>query len=105
MFRSVADIRKFISLTSLYQLQTGFGLLDETPDRWTKFKAAIESKYSVAVLQTASDSPCLPELQKDAPENVKYKVLFCGRHGQGWHNFGAEKYDPVVSPFGILWAA
>jgi hypothetical protein len=37
-----------------------------------------------------------PELQREAPENVKYKVMFCGRHGQGWHNFGASKYDPVV---------
>jgi hypothetical protein len=40
------------------------------------------------------------ELQKEAPENVKYKVLFCGRHGQGWHNYGAEQYDPVVSIMG-----
>ncbi|KAJ9110182.1 hypothetical protein QFC20_003034 [Naganishia adeliensis] len=60
-----------------FELQTGFGLLDETPDRWTKFKAAVE------------------KLQREAPDNVKYKVLFSGRHGQGWHNFGAEKYDPV----------
>ncbi|KAJ9128176.1 hypothetical protein QFC24_000468 [Naganishia onofrii] len=58
-------------------LETGFGLLDETPDRWNKFKASVE------------------KLQREAPENVKYKVMFCGRHGQGWHNFGASKYDPV----------
>lgn len=27
----------------IYQLQTGFGLLDETPERWTKFKEAVAS--------------------------------------------------------------
>lgn len=50
---------------------------------------------------SVSDSSCLPELQSEAPDNVKYKVLFCGRHGQGWHNFGAEKYDPVVRPLAL----
>ncbi|GHJ85537.1 hypothetical protein NliqN6_1939 [Naganishia liquefaciens] len=64
-------------LTPEQMLQTGFGLLDETPERWTKFKEAVA------------------KLQKEAPQNVKYKVLFCGRHGQGWHNYGAEQYDPV----------
>ncbi|KAJ9109109.1 hypothetical protein QFC21_000437 [Naganishia friedmannii] len=75
LFRqSHADSTK---LSPEQMLDTGFGLLDETPHRWAKFKAAVE------------------KLQQEAPENVKYKVMFCGRHGQGWHNFGAAKYDPV----------
>jgi hypothetical protein len=26
-----------------------------------------------------------------SPENIEYKVLFMGRHGEGWHN-AAESY-------------
>lgn len=62
-------------------------------------------EYVGVSLQASADTdPFLTDLQKEAPENVKYKVLFCGRHGQGWHNYGAEQYDPVVgiSRFQIL---
>ncbi|PYH92179.1 phosphoglycerate mutase-like protein [Aspergillus ellipticus CBS 707.79] len=31
-------------------------------------------------------------LNRDAPSNVAYKVLFLGRHGQGWHNVAEEYY-------------
>ncbi|KAJ5329445.1 hypothetical protein N7452_009835 [Penicillium brevicompactum] len=31
------------------------------------------------------------QLNEDAPKNVEYKVLFLGRHGEGWHN-AAETY-------------
>ncbi|KAJ5794121.1 hypothetical protein N7457_000720 [Penicillium paradoxum] len=31
------------------------------------------------------------KLNEDAPKNVEYKVLFLGRHGEGWHN-SAETY-------------
>jgi hypothetical protein len=34
----------------------------------------------------------LRQLQNAAPENVRYKLLFLARHGQGWHNLAEKKY-------------
>lgn len=34
----------------------------------------------------------LEELNRSAPPNVAYKLLFNARHGQGYHNAGVEKY-------------
>jgi len=31
-------------------------------------------------------------LNKQASQHVKYKVIFMGRHGQGWHNVAESKY-------------
>ncbi|ODO04556.1 hypothetical protein I350_05160 [Cryptococcus amylolentus CBS 6273] len=85
-------------------LQKSFGLVDQSPERWTNLKASLK------------------KLQDEAPEGVQYKVLFLGRHGQGWHNFGNAKYgddwdhkwalltgddeitwgpDPPLTPLGI----
>lgn len=61
------------------QLKRSFGLIDTSPERWHNLRKSIE------------------ELQRKAPEGVTYKVFFLGRHGQGWHNFGASKYGHDVS--------
>ncbi|KAG7548937.1 hypothetical protein FFLO_03142 [Filobasidium floriforme] len=53
---------------------SSFGLLDKSPERWENFKKSIA------------------DLQANAPEDVSYKVFFCGRHGQGWHNVGSDYY-------------
>ncbi|WWD16468.1 hypothetical protein CI109_100894 [Kwoniella shandongensis] len=55
-------------------LKRNFGLIDESPERWQNLKASVK------------------KLQSEAEEGVIYKVLFLGRHGQGWHNFAATKY-------------
>ncbi|KAI0712526.1 phosphoglycerate mutase-like protein [Earliella scabrosa] len=55
-------------------LPARFGLLDDSPDRWEKFKSRID------------------ELQKSAPAGTQYKVFFFARHGQGFHNVGEAKY-------------
>ncbi|KAI3402692.2 PMU1 [Candida oxycetoniae] len=34
----------------------------------------------------------LSEMNRSAPENVEYKLLFLARHGNGYHNFVVEKY-------------
>lgn len=39
--------------------------------------------------------PSSTDLRASASPNEHYKVLFCGRHGQGWHNVSAERYDPL----------
>jgi len=51
-----------------------FGLKDDSADRWTKFKTEIE------------------RLHVNAPPETRYKVIFLGRHGEGYHNLGVEKY-------------
>ena len=105
---------------------TNFGLINQTysPD------AKNDTKKSQWQLFTAEVS----RLQRQAPKNVHYKVLFMGRHGEGYHN-AAESYfgtpawncyysiingndtvtwaDPDVTPLGVkqaldvnkLWAA
>lgn len=51
-----------------------FGLLDESPERWPKFFAKIK------LLNETTDG------------FTSYKVLFLGRHGQGYHNVAEAKY-------------
>jgi broad specificity phosphatase PhoE len=50
------------------------GLLDNSPDRWTSFT----SKISL--------------LNREATSGTQYKVLFLGRHGEGYHNVAEAKY-------------
>ncbi|KZW00321.1 phosphoglycerate mutase [Exidia glandulosa HHB12029] len=61
-----------------------FGLIDESPLRWLKLKAKILS------------------LNLFAPRNTQYKLLFLGRHGEGWHNvaeafYGTPAWDETWS--------
>ncbi|RDX52856.1 phosphoglycerate mutase-like protein [Lentinus brumalis] len=51
-----------------------FGLLDDSADRWDRFKARIK------------------ELNAAAAPGTQYKVYFFARHGQGFHNVGEAKY-------------
>lgn len=56
-----------LCLTSLLcQVPARFGLIDDSPLRWVKFEAEIL------------------KLQVEAPKGTKYKVLYVGRHGQGF---------------------
>ncbi|KAH9948825.1 phosphoglycerate mutase-like protein [Amylocystis lapponica] len=90
---------------NLVAIPPRFGLIDDSPDRWTTFKMKIDA------------------LNRAAPEGTTYKVLFLGRHGQGYHNVGEAKYgtkawddywsklngdgelvwgpDPLLTPLGI----
>ncbi|KAF9459983.1 phosphoglycerate mutase-like protein [Collybia nuda] len=52
-----------------------FGLIDDSPERWTRFVAHIDQ------LKNTSDS------------NTKHKVIFFGRHGEGFHNVAIDKYQ------------
>jgi len=51
-----------------------FGLIDDSPERWTKFQDELD------------------KLNAQATGGTKYKVLFVGRHGQGYHNLGSALY-------------
>ncbi|WVN90699.1 uncharacterized protein L203_105941 [Cryptococcus depauperatus CBS 7841] len=66
-------------------LKKNFGLKDESPERWHNLKAAIK------------------KLQDEAPKGVYYKVLFLGRHGEGYHNFAKAKYGGKA--WGKHWAS
>lgn len=50
------------------------GLIDDSPAYWLKFKAHIE------------------KLNLKANRRTSFKVIFFGRHGQGWHNVAEDKY-------------
>jgi len=50
-----------------------FGLLDSSPDRWKNLDGMLNS------------------LEQEFPE-AKFKVIWAGRHGQGWHNLAEAKY-------------
>lgn len=51
-----------------------FGLLDESRNRWAKFITHIQ------------------QVNQDADSFTSYKVLFLGRHGEGYHNVAEAKY-------------
>ncbi|EGO02302.1 hypothetical protein SERLA73DRAFT_178171 [Serpula lacrymans var. lacrymans S7.3] len=60
--------------SSSISLPSRFGLLDGSAERWTTFRLAIS------------------QLNANAPENTSYKVIFFGRHGEGYHNVAEAKY-------------
>ncbi|KIO23881.1 hypothetical protein M407DRAFT_77591, partial [Tulasnella calospora MUT 4182] len=61
-----------------------FGLIDSSPDYWTKFKATVK------------------KLNDEAGPSCSYKVVFLGRHGEGYHNvaeafYGTKAWDDYWS--------
>ncbi|KAL7410969.1 histidine phosphatase superfamily [Mrakia frigida] len=56
-------------------LDKSFGLLDESPERWSNLKNKVA------------------ELNASAPEGTSYKVIYFARHGQGYHNVAEVKYS------------
>ncbi|KAL8283657.1 hypothetical protein RQP46_005452 [Phenoliferia psychrophenolica] len=51
-----------------------FGLLDKSPSGWAKLSASLDS------------------LNSQAPSGTSYKLLWCARHAQGFHNMAEAKY-------------
>ncbi|KAG8843913.1 hypothetical protein FRB96_003696 [Tulasnella sp. 330] len=51
-----------------------FGLLDNSPHRWSTFNDKFDA------------------LVKSAPAGTQYKMVVIGRHGEGWHNVADAKY-------------
>ncbi|KAG2143629.1 histidine phosphatase superfamily [Suillus clintonianus] len=67
------------------ELPPRFGLIDSSDDRWKTFRQEID------------------RLNTSSPANTQYKVIFVGRHGQGFHNVAEGKYGTEVRPT-IYWA-
>ncbi|GAA6050485.1 hypothetical protein JCM3770_002619 [Rhodotorula araucariae] len=55
-------------------LESSFGLIDDSPSRWEKFRAQIKS------------------LNERDDAHTAYKVFFLARHGQGFHNVAEQTY-------------
>ncbi|CAL1710367.1 unnamed protein product [Somion occarium] len=62
------------SPASIIAVPPRFGLKNDGEDGWHDFKSTID------------------ELNATDPANAEYKVLFLGRHGEGYHNLGRKKY-------------
>lgn len=65
---------RFNDSTPYDPLDDSFGLLDKSEERWERFAERID------------------RLNRQADVGTAYKVLFVGRHGEGWHNVGERKY-------------
>ncbi|KAG9317784.1 hypothetical protein JVU11DRAFT_2005 [Chiua virens] len=59
----------------LFQILPRFGLKDDSDDRWVKFKKKVE------------------RLNESAPAGTQYKVVYLGRHGQGYRTFSDQIVD------------
>ncbi|KAF8437205.1 histidine phosphatase superfamily [Boletus edulis BED1] len=68
------------------ELPPRFGLKDDNDDRWVKFKGEIE------------------QLNASAPSGTQYKVVFLGRHGEGYHNVAMKKYTVEACRITTFWS-
>jgi hypothetical protein len=55
-------------------LDESFGLLDTSKERWTNLRKDLR------------------RLNDESDGDTVFKVLFLGRHGQGWHNVAEQHY-------------
>ncbi|KZP29798.1 phosphoglycerate mutase-like protein [Athelia psychrophila] len=75
----------FAQPTVIGALPPRFGLLDDSPDRWSTFKQKIS------------------QLNANANDGAVYKVFYLGRHGQGFHNVAEARYGTKL--WNEYWAA
>ncbi|KAF2817464.1 phosphoglycerate mutase family protein [Mytilinidion resinicola] len=70
--------------------KSNFGLIDRTYETDNTFSNDLE--LSPAKDQWQRFVKYVRYLNEHAPNDVKFKVIFMGRHGQGWHNVAESKY-------------
>lgn len=86
-----------------YSTVTGYFLQDEPTTNASTFDFASTNFGLINRTYTASSKEGhqtqwqrfereLKRLQREAPEDVEYKLLFMGRHGEGFHNAAEEFY-------------
>lgn len=69
--------------TDRFQTATNFGLINQS--------YPIDGPNAASLTQWQRFARLVASLNAHAPQNVDYKLLFLGRHGEGWHN-AAESY-------------
>lgn len=62
-----------------------FGLINRT------YPADKQTRKNQSLTQWERFYDLLSQLNEKASKHIEYKVLFLGRHGEGWHN-AAETY-------------
>ncbi|KAF2502952.1 phosphoglycerate mutase-like protein [Lophium mytilinum] len=70
--------------------KSNFGLIDRTYE--TDDISSKDLDLSSAKDQWQRFARYVRHLNEHAPDDVKFKVIFMGRHGQGWHNVAESKY-------------
>ncbi|GJJ14515.1 hypothetical protein Clacol_008779 [Clathrus columnatus] len=68
-------------IQQVYNIPPRFNLIDDSPSGWDNLKNQIA------------------ELNSTAPTGTTYKVLFIGRHGEGFHNRAISQYGAEVSVY------
>ncbi|KWU45332.1 phosphoglycerate mutase-like protein [Rhodotorula sp. JG-1b] len=68
------DFHQTSASTSHDYLEESFGLIDTSRERWTNLRKD------------------LTRLNDESDDDTLFKVLFLGRHGQGWHNVAEQRY-------------
>lgn len=68
------DFHQTSASTSHDYLEESFGLIDTSRERWKNLRKD------------------LTRLNDESDDDTLFKVLFLGRHGQGWHNVAEQRY-------------
>ncbi|KEF62175.1 uncharacterized protein A1O9_00147 [Exophiala aquamarina CBS 119918] len=71
------------NVTTFDYTATNFGLINQS--------YPTDPSNAASLTQWQRFALAVSSLNSKAPKNVDYKVLFAGRHGEGWHN-AAESY-------------
>lgn len=71
---------------SINQAKENFGLIQQSYPSDDTLESANEKT------QWQRFEHYIRELNKNAEEGVEYKVLYLGRHGQGYHNVAESRY-------------
>ena len=70
----------------MYQTKANFGLINRTYDADVKFGSSLANKTQWQRFENQ-----VAQLNYNSSSTVQYKVLYMGRHGEGYHN-AAETY-------------
>jgi len=76
--------RASLTCGDFLQRKQNFGLIDR--------EYGTEERVEEAKRQWQSFEKYVRDLDEKTEKGVSYKVLFLGRHGQGWHNVAETKY-------------
>jgi hypothetical protein len=75
------------------QIKQNFGLIDRDYEGLSlEAESDSEKDTDEAKKQWRRFEKYVRQLNRKSEDNVQYKVIFLGRHGEGWHNVAEAKY-------------